>query len=324
MIESSPLHTPATPMRAVSQRSFGSPDVLELVELERPSPGPDDVLVRVVGASVNPADWKIRAGLLPRFGEPPLTIGLDFSGVVEAVGGAVERVRPGDEVVGCVYPPAGSYAQYVVAPASAVAPAPRSIPLLDAAALPVAGLTAWQPLARVADVRAGQRVLVHAAAGGVGHLAVQIAKARGAYVIGTARAEKHAFVRELGADEAIDYTAVDFAAELRDVDVVLDPISGDYGPRSLRVLRPDGLLVDVRGAGPDRSETIAQAEAVGRRFVQFGFSPSGEDLEQVVELVDRGVLSVLVEQRIPLSEVAHAHALSESGRVRGKLVLEVT
>ena len=167
-------------------------------------------------------------------------------------------------------------------------------------------------------------MLVHAAAGGVGHLAVQIAKARGAYVIGTARAEKHAFVRELGADEAIDYTAVDFAAELRDVDVVLDPISGDYGPRSLRVLRPDGLLVDVRGAGPNRSETIAQAEAVGRRFVQFGFSPSGEDLEQVVELVDRGALRVLVEQRLPLSEVAHAHALSESGRVRGKLVLAVT
>ncbi len=308
-------------MRAVSQRILGGPGVLEIVEVPRPTPGPGEALIRVHAASVNAADWKRRTGLLRRFGDPPFTLGLDFSGVVEALGEPTTRVRPGDPVYGIVLPPAGSHAEYIVAPIDALARAPRSIDLVSAAALPVAALTAWQALVRVAEVGPGQRVLVHAAAGGVGHLAVQIAKARGAHVIGTARPEKHEFLRALGADELIDYTATDFAEAAADMDVVLDPISDDYGPRSLNTLKPGGLLLDVRGTGPDRSLVRAQAAPRGIRYVEFGFTPSGEDLDQITDLVERGDLRVAVEQILPLDEVARAHSLIETGRVRGKLVL---
>ncbi|KUJ69792.1 NADPH:quinone reductase [Streptomyces albus subsp. albus] len=308
-------------MRAVSQRHYGGPDVLELVEIERPAPGPGQVLVRVRAAGVNPADWKIRSGMVRRFGDPPFTLGLDLCGVVAAVGERVTRFRPGDEVYGFAFPPHGSYAAYAVVPEEALAAAPAGIERVHAAALPVAALTAWQPLVRVAAVRAGQRVLIHAAAGGIGHLAVQIAKARGAHVIGTAREAKHAFLRDLGADQLIDYTSTDFAAVVRDIDVVLDPISGDYGPRSLDTLAPDGVLIDVRGTGPDRTAVREQAAARGLRFVEFGFTPSGADLERVTELVERGDLRVAVDQVLPLESVAAAHRLSETGRVRGKVVL---
>jgi NADPH:quinone reductase-like Zn-dependent oxidoreductase len=185
----------------------------------------------------------------------------------------------------------------------------------------VVGLTAWQPLTSVASVEPGHRVLVHAAAGGIGHLAVQIAKASGAYVIGTARADKHAFLRDLGADQLIDYTTTDFAAIAHDVDVVLDPISGDYGPRSLDILAPGGVLIDVRGTGPDRTAVRQQAEARGVRFVEFGFTPSGSDLERITELVEQGRLRVAVDRVLPFDAVAAAHELSEGNRVRGKIVL---
>jgi NADPH:quinone reductase-like Zn-dependent oxidoreductase len=178
-------------MRAVSQRILGGPGVLEIVEVPRPNPGRGEALIRVYAASVNAADWKRRSGLLRRFGDPPFTVGLDFSGVVVSLGGPTTPVRPGDPVYGVVLPPAGSHAEYVVAPVDALALAPRSIDLVSAAALPVAALTARQSLVRVAGVAPGDRVLIHAAAGGVSHLAVQIAKARGAHVIGTARSGKH-------------------------------------------------------------------------------------------------------------------------------------
>ena len=310
-----------TRMRAISQRAFGGPEVLELVETDRPDPGPDEALVRVRAASVNPGDWKIRSGAVPRFGEPPFTLGLDLCGAVEAVGGTAMRFRVGDAVYGCAFPPRGSYAEYAVVPTDALAPAPASIHHIQAAALPVVALTAWQPLARVAGVQAGQRVLVHAAAGGVGHVAVQIAKVRGAYVIGTARHDNHPFLRELGADELIDYTAVDFAEVARDIDVVLDPISGDYGLRSLDTLAPGGLLIDVRGTGPDRTVVSEQARARGLRFVEFRFTPSGADLESITELVEHHGLRVAVEQTLPLEDAARAHRLSETNRVRGKIVL---
>jgi NADPH:quinone reductase-like Zn-dependent oxidoreductase len=310
-------------MRAVSQRRFGGPEVLELVEVERPVAGPGEALVRVRGASVNPGDWKVRSGLLPRFGNPPFTLGLDFSGIVEAVGEPNGGVGPGDAVFGCSLPPKGAYAEYVAARVDWLQNAPAGIDLVQAAALPVTSLTAWQALVKVAEIGPGQRVLVHAASGGIGHLAVQIAKAYGAHVIGTARESKHAFLRELGADQLVDYTEVDFAATIRDVDLVLDPIGEDYGPRSLDTLKPNGLLVDVRGTGPDRSAVRAQAEARGLRFVEFGFTPSGADLQQIAGLVDRGDLRPSVEQVLPLGEAGRAHALSEGGRVRGKLVLAV-
>ncbi len=310
-------------MHAVSQRSFGGPEVLELVETDRPEPGPGEVLVRVRAAGVNPADWKIRSGDVRRFGEPPFTLGLDLSGVVEAVGAEVTRFRTGDLVFGNAFPPHGAYAQYAVTSEKWLAAVPRGMDHVHAAAIPTVGLTAWQPLTRVASLSAGQRVLVHGAAGGIGHLAVQIAKARGAYVIGTARAGKHAFLRDLGADEVIDYTRVDFSEAVRNVDVVLDPIAGDYGPRSLDVLAPGGTLIDVRGTGPDRSTVREQAEARGLRFVEFGFTPSGTDLASIAELAEDGVLRASVEKVLPLREAGEAHRLSEAGRVKGKIVLAV-
>ncbi|WP_131787932.1 NADP-dependent oxidoreductase [Protofrankia symbiont of Coriaria ruscifolia] len=308
-------------MRAISQHVYGGPEVLEVVEIDRPAPGPGEVLVRVSAAGVNPADWKIRSGLVRRFGDPPFTLGLDLCGVVEAISGQTTRFAPGDVVYGCAFPPRGAYAEYVAVPADVLASAPPSIDRVHAAALPVAVLTAWQPLVRVAAVAAGQRVLIHAAAGGIGHLAVQIAKARGAYVIGTARAEKHDFLRDLGADELIDYTTVDFAAVARDIDVVLDPISGDYGSRSLDTLGPGGILLDVRGTGPDRHAVREQARKRGSRFVEFGFTPSGADLEDIADLVEYGNLRVVVDQVFPLHDVVKAHEISETNRVKGKIVL---
>jgi D-arabinose 1-dehydrogenase-like Zn-dependent alcohol dehydrogenase len=194
-------------MHAVVQQAFGGPEVLRFAEVDRPEPGSGEVLVRVEAVGVNPADWKIREGLVRRFGEPPFVPGLDLAGVVVGSESSVEGFGPGDRVFGTVFPPHGACAEYVVVPAGALALAPREVDVQHAAALPIAALTAWQALVRAAGVTAGQRVLIHAAAGGVGHLAVQIAKARGAFVIGTAGAANQAFLGDLGADEVVDYTA---------------------------------------------------------------------------------------------------------------------
>lgn len=310
-------------MRAISQQTYGGPEVLELVRTERPTPGPGEVLVRVQAAGVNPGDWKVRSGVVRRFGEPPFTLGLDLSGTVEAVGEQVTQFEPGQEVYGVSFPPHGTYADYVVTPATALALKPRNLDHIHAAALPTTALTAWQPLVHVAGLEPGQRVLIHAAAGGVGHLGVQIAKARGAHVIGTARQSKHEFLQGMGADELIDYTSSDFAAVVRDVDVVLDTIAGDYGPRSLDTLSAGGILIDVRGTGPDRTVVRRLAQERGLRFVEFKFQPSAADLEELAGLVESGVLRVVVDQVFPLEHAAKAHELSETGRVSGKIVLRL-
>jgi NADPH:quinone reductase-like Zn-dependent oxidoreductase len=307
-------------MRAISQHAFGGPEVLQLIEIDRPAPGPGEVQIRVGAAGVNPADWKARAGLLSAGVPDPCILGLDAYGVVSAVGPEVTRFAVGDEVYGFTYPPRGAHAEYTVAPQSALAPAAGLDPVI-AAALPIAGLTAWQPLVKVAAVRAGQRVLIHAAAGGVGHLAVQIAKSLGAYVIGTARPANHAFLRELGADELLDYTSVDFAAVLRGIDLVIDPMGEEYGPRSLDVLAAGGTLVDVRGTGPDRTGVRALAARRGLRYVEFKVERAGADLRHLTDLVTRGALRVAVARTLPLAEAATAHELVESGRTRGKIVL---
>lgn len=257
--------------------------MLELVRVPRPDPGPNEVLVRVRAAGVNPSDWKLRAGIVRRFGDPPFTLGLDLSGTVESVGAQVTRFEPGQEVYSVSFPPNGTNAEYVATSADSLALKSRSLDHIHAAALSTAALTAWQPLVRVAAVEPGQRVLVHAAAGGVGHLGVQIAKARGAHVIGTARQGKHEFLRDLGVDELIDYTTSDFAAVARYIDVVLDPIAGDYSIRSLDTLRPDGILLDVRGTGPDRTVVREKATARGLRFVEVKFEPSGADLDEITQ-----------------------------------------
>jgi NADPH:quinone reductase-like Zn-dependent oxidoreductase len=306
-------------MRMISQRSLGGPEVLEVVDTERPAAGPGEVLVRVHAAGVNPADRKVRSGHVRLFGDPPFTLGHEFSGVVTEAGDKA-GFRPGDEVFGWTTPPHGAYADYVVPPPISLAAKPVSIDHVHAAALPIAGLTAWQALVKVGQVRAGHRVLVHGAAGGVGHLAVQIAKARGAHVIGTARAAKHGFLRELGVDELIDHTTEDFA-RTRNVDVVLDTVSGEVGLRSLATLTPGGVVIDVVGLGFDRTAVKERAAANGLRFVEHNLEPIPGDLAALAELVDRDGLRPFVEETLPLTDAVKAHELGESGRVRGKVVL---
>ncbi|MFE5287826.1 NADP-dependent oxidoreductase [Nocardia sp. NPDC056611] len=295
-------------MKAISQRTLGGPGVLETVEVERPRPGAREVLVRVEATSINAADWKLRSGAITKLGPPPFTLGLDLSGVVTEVGAEVTEFRSGDEVFGNVVSRSGANAEYTVTPAEFLARKPAGLDHVRAAALPTAALTAWQALA---EVTPGQRVLVHAAAGGVGHLAVQIAKARGAYVIGTARTTNHEFLRDLGADELIDYTTTDFATAVRDVDLAFDLVGGDYAARSLRVLTPHGRVIDAQG-----EEALDDP-----RYHRHYFTPSGADLARVAELVVAGRLRAVVDRVLPLTDAAAAHALGESGRVRGKIVL---
>lgn len=295
-------------MRAITQKTFGGPDVLETVDLPRPVPQPGEVLVRVAATSVNPADWKLRGGQVMRIGEPPFTLGFDVSGTVAELGPGVTTFALGDEVFGMLLSRSGAYAEYVALPADSLARKPVELDHVHAAALPVVALTGWQALA---GLRAGQRLLIHAAAGGIGHLAVQLAKARGAYVIGTARAANHDFLRGLGADELIDYTAVDFTEAVRDVDVVLDLVGGDYGSRSLRVLRSDGRYLDTQGSDAEQDP----------RYVRIYVEPSGAELQEIAASAARGDLHIEVERVMSLADVAEAHKLSESGRVRGKIVL---
>ncbi|WFB05728.1 NADP-dependent oxidoreductase [Streptomyces sp. LX-29] len=311
-----------TTMRAISQDVLGGPEVLKEVELPVPTPGPNEVLVRVHAAGLNPTDWKHRA-LKLLLGEPPYVLGWDVSGVVEAVGVGVTLFKPGDEVFGMLPFPygAGSHAEYVTAPARALVRKPSSIDHVAAGALPLVGLTAWQALVDTADIQAGQRVLVHAAAGGVGHVAVQIAKARGAYVIGTASAAKHDYLRDLGADEVIDYHTTDVAETVRDVDVVLDALGGETRLRSLRTLRPGGLLVSIL---PHGAEGLSEeADRLGVRVELLLVEADHAGMTAIADLVESGRLRPTVAGTFPLAEAATAHALGETGRTTGKLVLVV-
>ncbi len=315
-------------MHAVVQHSFGAPQVLALEQVARPEPLPTEVLVRVHAAGVNPVDWKTRAGggMAGVLGEPPLVLGWDVSGVVEQVGFGVTTLQPGDEVYAMPWFPraAGGYAQFVTAPARQFARKPASVDHEQAAAVPLAGLTAWQALVDTAHVQRGQRVLVHAAAGGVGHLAVQFAKHLGAYVIGTASSGRHDWLTKLGADEVLDYTAVRFQDALSDVDVVIDLVGDDHdntSTRSLKVLRPGGLLVAIPGGVSQ--QLSAAADTAGVRTSAFLVEPDGVALTRIAELIDAGEVSVEVEAVFPLAQAAQAHVRGESGRTRGKLVLSV-
>jgi NADPH:quinone reductase-like Zn-dependent oxidoreductase len=312
-------------MKAITQQSFGGPEVLVVSEVDRPEPLPTEILVRVHAAGVNPVDWKTRAGggMARVLGDPPFILGWDVSGVVEAVGFGVTRVKPGDEVYGMPWFPraASAYAEFVTAPSRHFALKPKNLSHVEAAALPLAVLTAWQTLVDTAHVEADQRVLVHAAAGGVGHLAVQIAKAKGAYVIGTASAAKHGFLKSLGVDEVVDYTTTRFEDVVSDVDIVIDLIGGENSLRSLAALRPGGLVVAVpSGASPDLAEA---AERAGVRSTAFLVEPDYAALNEITSLVEAAHLRVEVETVLPLAEAGKAHELGETGRTKGKIVLSV-
>jgi NADPH:quinone reductase-like Zn-dependent oxidoreductase len=316
------MTTPSTDtMTAIEIPSWGGSEVLTLVEHPLPSPGPGEVRVRIEAVGINPADVKIRNGTYSAvYGDPfPMVLGRDFSGVVDAVGDDTEAWQVGDAVIGTLRfaPRQGGYASHIVVRDAALARRPAGVDAATAAALPVAGLTAWQALIEGAMVAPGQRVLIHAAAGGVGHVAVQLARRLGAYVIGTASPRNHDFVRSLGAHEVIDYTAGPFEDALSaPVDAVLDAMGGEILDRSLRVLVPNGIAVTM----PSRPDP-ALAESLGVRVGLVFVRPDAVQLEGLAAMVADGRLSVHVQQTFTFEQVREAHDLLWDGHVRGKLVL---
>jgi NADPH2:quinone reductase len=313
-------------MRAVAIESFGGPERLSLTDLPRPKAGRGEVLVRAVAAGVNPVDWKIREGLLEsRLPHAfPLVPGWDVAGVVEEIGEGTSRFRKGDKVWAYARKPVvqwGTYAEFVAVSEEHAALMPSAYLFEEAAAVPLAALTAYQALFSVARLEKGVTVLVHAAAGGVGHFAVQLAARAGARVLGTAGSDHHSFVLELGADRAIDYHEEDFRDAVRrlcpeGVDIVLDAVGGDTQTRSLEILKERGILVSIVGE-PDAGE--AAERGVRARWILV--EPDGEQLTILAREVDRGRLRAHVSRMLPLSEAARAHEESRAGHVRGKLVL---
>ncbi|GAA3543465.1 NADP-dependent oxidoreductase [Amycolatopsis ultiminotia] len=308
-------------MRIITQQKFGGPEVLTVVDAPAPRPLPTEVLVRVRAIGLNPLEARLRAGEFRLLGQLPFVLGWDISGVVEQA--ATGRFSPGDEVFGMPLFPraANAYAEFVSAPALHLARKPASLSHVAAAALPVVGLTAWQGLVDLGRVSAGDRVLVHGGGGGVGHVAIQIAKALGAYVLTTASGSKREFAEECGADEVLDYTRVDFAETVRDVDLVLDTLGGDTARRSLGVLRPGGHLVTA--VADEDTELAAAYEAAGKRFTGIAVDPDPVALRGLVDLVEHGTLRVHVQETFPFDQVTDAHRLLDHGHLQGKLVLTV-
>jgi NADPH:quinone reductase-like Zn-dependent oxidoreductase len=308
-------------MKAVRIHAYGDAGVLRYEDAPLPDLALDDVLVQVVAASVNPVDWKIREGYLQQMlpYEFPLTLGWDVSGVVEAVGGRVTRFRPGDAVYS--RPDIrrnGTYAEYVAIRESELAHKPKTISHVEAATLPLAGIAAWESIVNTAQVEAGQRVLIHAASGGVGSIAVQIAKARGAWVIATTSEKNRALVQSIGADEVIDYRTQKFQDVVCDVDVVFDTIGGQVQEASWQVLKPGGILVSIIGTPPEE-----KAKALGVRSAFLFIQSNAAILEQLADMVESGKLRPLVGAEFALKDIAKAHALSQSGHAVGKIALYV-
>jgi NADPH:quinone reductase-like Zn-dependent oxidoreductase len=308
-------------MRAVAIYKYGGPEVLVYEDAPRPHPGFGEVLVRVHAAGVNPVDWKIREGHLKEMLHQtlPLILGWDVSGVVETAGPGTSRLKVGDEVFSRPdISRDGAYAEFIVIRESEVALKPKSVDHLHAAAMPLAGLTAWQTLFDAAGLSAGQRVLIHAAAGGVGVFAAQLAKWKGAHVIGTASARNHDFLRELGVDQIVDYETVRFEEAVQPVDVVLDTLGGDVQQRSWNVLKRGGILVSI--ANPPSAD-IAAAHGVRQAFVFT--QPNAGQLAELATLADAERFKAIGELTLPLSDATRAQELSQRGHTRGKIVLRV-
>lgn len=306
-------------MKAARIHAYGTPDVIRVEDAPLPEIGPDDLLIRAVAASVNPVDWKIRRGYLAQMlNHPlPLTLGWDVSGIVEQVGANVTTFKQGDAVYS--RPDIrrnGTYAEYVAVRASEVALKPATISHVEAASLPLVSITAWEALITAAGLTSGQRVLIHAGAGGVGSIAVQLAKAKGAHVTATASAAKADFVRSLGADEVIDYRNPMAFAAARDLDIVFDTIGGDTQEASWAMLKPGGFLVSI--TQPPKPE---RAEAEGKRAGFVFIDPNAAILRDLAALVDHGKIRPIIGGEYRLDHAAQAHEASETGRTTGKIVL---
>ena len=318
-------------MKAVRIHAFGGPEVLQLEDVARPVPAADEILIKVYASGVNPADWIVREGgndvLRPHL-KLPMTLGWDAAGIVAEVGSEVTGFQPGDAVYGEPnFPGDGSYAEYCAAKASQFALKPKSLGFTEAAGVPLAGLTAWTALFEHGQLQPGQRVLIQGATGGVGSFAVQFAKAKGAYVIGTASASNLAYLKQLGADEAIDYRSQQVAELVHDVDVVVEasPLrDNDERLKAVATLKEGGIFVSVNLDFPFNETVLtalAQKQAKGALSAN---QPRQEWLQEIAQLIDAGSVKVFVSNVFPLAQVAEAHRESQTWHVRGKLVLEVT
>ncbi|HEX4265574.1 MAG TPA: NADP-dependent oxidoreductase [Verrucomicrobiae bacterium] len=305
-------------MKAIQIHKFGGPEVLKLEDVPRPEPGANEVQVRIHAAGVNPVDWKIREGKMGQIPLPSI-MGVEFSGEVEALGPEVTEFRVGEAVFGSVSDSSGGYAEYALAPVSQIIEKPAALDHVRAAALPVASMTAWQALFDEAKLRKGQKVLIHAAAGGVGGFAVQFAKWKGAYVIGTASGANADLVRSLGAHEVIDYRTSRFEEIVQDADMVFDTVGGETQERSWKVLKKGGVLVSI--VQPPSEKTAAAHGARGIFMRQD--STRTEELRQIAELVASGQIKVIVETILPLREARKAQELSQRGHAHGKIVLAI-
>jgi len=311
-----------TDMQAIRIHDYGDPGVLRCENAPEPTLLPRDVLIRVHGAGVNPADCQFRRGDYRAIAPLPMPaiLGWDVAGTVAEVGPEAQGFRIGDPVFAlCQMGRDGAYAEFVAVQDAFVAPAPASLALIDAAAVPLAALTAWQALFDLGQLRAGQSVLIHAGAGGVGSFAIQLARNAGVHVTATARSENHALLHSLGAESCIDYRDPRWAEALRDFDVVLDGAAGDARARSWGVLREGGLLVAIAMPPADPAEAAQH----GRRAATAQVVPDGTRLREIAAMIDAGRLRVVIDSRYPLAQVAAAHARSESRQARGKIVLAV-
>jgi len=308
-------------MKAVRIHEFGGPEVLSIDEIPVPQPAPDEVLIKVHATSVNPVDWKIREGQRKeKFpAKLPLTLGWDVSGTIEDLGEKVSSFKKGDEVYGRPDPTKnGAYAEYIVVKANIISIKPTSIGHTEAAAVPLAGLTAWQALFDHGLLKTGQKVLIHAAAGGVGTYAVQFAKWKGAHVIGTASSANIDFLKRLGADEVIDYKMEDFETVLSDVDLVLDTIGGETQLKSLNILKAGGRVITTL-----MPEFVAEAKAKKLHLIGFTAQSIPGQLAEIVTLIDSGKVKPVIEKVLPFTSAKQAQTESEQGHTRGKIVLQV-
>ncbi|MHA1543581.1 MAG: NADP-dependent oxidoreductase [Alphaproteobacteria bacterium] len=315
-------------MKAVVYEAFGGAEVLKLTELPTPSPGPGEVLVKIHAAGVNPIDWKIRNGQFECVFEHafPITPGWDMAGVVEALGEGVSDRKAGDKVYAYTRfakAEVGTYAEYIVVPESYLGPMPKGLSFIEAAGIPLAALTAWQTFTDFANLAQGQVALIHAGAGGVGSLAIPLAKHLGATVITTAQAGNHDYCRARGADHCIDYKKADYRESLKElcpegVDAILDSVGYEIPQESLDILKPGGALVCLNDP-PDED----RAKALGLRTLRLYSEPCGKTLGEITKLVEKGILPLPEIQAFPLSDAQKAQRLSEAGHVRGKLILKV-
>jgi NADPH:quinone reductase-like Zn-dependent oxidoreductase len=317
-------------MKAVRINEFGGPEVMKLEDVAIPVPAPDEILVKVYASGVNPTDWGIRSGgnaMLKPYLTLPMTLGWDAAGIVEEVGSEVTTLKNGDAVYGIPnFPGDGSYAEYCTAKASQFALKPKSIGYNEAAGVPLAGLTAWTAIFEHGKLQQGQRILIQGATGGVGSFAVQFAKAKGAYVIGMTSASNLDYLKQLGADEVIDYKSQKFEDLLQDVDLVFEasPLRDNLERlKSVSVLKDGGTLVSVNIDLPFNEEVqsaLAKKQAQGELSAN---QPKQEYLAEIAQLIDAGKVTVFISKVFPLEKVAEAHLESETWHVRGKLVLEV-